>query len=328
MLKSKQLSSNRTNAGLKILIGLAMGIAIYYHLSWRGVWSVPTEILSGRIGYLVVATGLLPLNWFLESAKWRLYMRQHVPMGWSTSVRSVLAGLSLGVFTPSRVGEYGGRLFFVAAKHNYYALQSTFVCSLAQNIISLIVGMLGMMYYVHRTQPVWILERGLLWFLIIGLGLIIILFYFNLNWLYQLARRLGLSKRRWVGKLLGFGRVSQLLLLQMLMYSLLRYSVYTLQYALVLCYFGVPAQDWWLFLSAIGTIFLVQGSIPLPPFLGILARGEIAIFVWKQLAVSSSVVLPASYMIWVLNILIPALVGYFFILNVNILKSLGFDQSK
>ena len=62
-------------------------------------------------------------------------------------------------------------------------------------------------------------------------------------------------------------------------FSLLRYTVYSVQYLLLLRFFGIdlPMLHG---LASIGTIFLIQTSVPLPPISGLLVRGEVALHVW------------------------------------------------
>jgi len=93
-------------------------------------------------------------------------------------------------------------------------------------------------------------------------------------------------------------------------------------------FFGVNAP----FLEAlagISTVFLVQTSIPLPPVTGLLTRGQVALFVWSFFGGNEISVLAATYSLFVINLILPALIGAVFILKTNVLKSLGYaNESK
>jgi hypothetical protein len=114
---------------------------------------------------------------------------------------------------------------------------------------------------------------------------------------------------------------------QALGFAFLRYSVYTIQYLLLLHFFGINVSliDG---ISGIATIFILQTSIPLPPLLGLAVRSEIAILVWGVFSSNELSILAATFILWILNLIIPALFGMVFIANINVLKSLGYDKQK
>jgi hypothetical protein len=110
-------------------------------------------------------------------------------------------------------------------------------------------------------------------------------------------------------------------------FAFLRYLIYTFQYLLLLYFFGINVT---LIegLSGIATIFILQTSIPLPPLLGLVVRSEIAILVWGIFSNNELSILAATFVLWVLNLIVPALLGAIFIVNINVLKSLGYDKKK
>ena len=76
----------------------------------------------------------------------------------------------------------------------------------------------------------------------------------------------------------------------------------------------------------IATIFLVQTSLPLPPIVGFLARGEIALLVWEGMEFNSLAILGGSYALWFINLIIPSLIGSIIILSSDLWRSLGLGQ--
>jgi len=53
-------------------------------------------------------------------------------------------------------------------------------------------------------------------------------------------------------------------------------------------------------------------------------RGEVALFVWGNFCDNELSILASTFSLWVINMIIPALIGIFFIMNINVLKSLGY----
>jgi len=80
-------------------------------------------------------------------------------------------------------------------------------------------------------------------------------------------------------------------------------------------------------LAGISTIFLIQSGIPIPPFLGVLARGEIGIVIWSLFEVNELSILTLTFLIWILNLVVPALLGLIVIFNVNIIAALGYSEN-
>ena len=105
----------------------------------------------------------------------------------------------------------------------------------------------------------------------------------------------------------------------------IRDRTYSVQFFFLLKFFGIDAP----FLEAlagIATVFLVQTSVPLPPVMGLLTRGQVALFVWGFFGGNEISVLASTYSLFVINLVLPSLFGAVFILKTNVLKSLGYEK--
>ncbi len=76
----------------------------------------------------------------------------------------------------------------------------------------------------------------------------------------------------------------------------------------------------------IGTIFLVQTSIPLPPIWSLLVRGQAALYFWGLFAVSPIAILASTFALWVINLILPALFGLVLLMATNIPKTMGYEE--
>jgi len=63
-----------------------------------------------KIYLLIFVIVLMPVNWFLESLKWKKLMKSFLNISIKDAIKAVLVGVSFGVVTPARLGEYGGRV--------------------------------------------------------------------------------------------------------------------------------------------------------------------------------------------------------------------------
>lgn len=271
---------------------------------------------------LILAIVLIPINWLIESEKWHGLMNKFVSLSRWKSIKSIISGITLGIATPSRVGEYGGRMLFVPSNKNAKAAMTTFVGSFAQNIVNITFGALGLIVFVKSFQPEQILWSWAMTTVVTAALIILYIFYFNLEFVDHLRSRFKIFDRRWIKDLISFKELDFADLIRVWILSILRYVVYLLQYLLVAYFFGIELHGI-LAIAGIATIFLIQGSLPLPPFLGVLARGEIAIIIWRYYDANDLSILSATYALWALNVVLPAIIGYVFVLKVNIFESIG-----
>jgi hypothetical protein len=155
----------------------------------------------------------------------------------------------------------------------------------------------------YYAQYYWIL-----W----GLGLILPILYIRigtlLTWLKQWE---WLKKRKWdqwaklQATLQSYKKTK---LLKVLGIAMCRYLIYSCQYLFLLYGFGIEMNPI-LGLAGIATIFLVQSSVPLPPFMALVARGELAILLWSEYGANELAVLASTFALFIINLLVPALLG-------------------
>jgi hypothetical protein len=62
-------------------------------------------------------------------------------------------------------------------------------------------------------------------------------------------------------------------------------------------------------IGAIGIIFFLQSVVILPNILGIVARVEIAFFVWATVGIVNTEVILATLFLWLVNLALPAIIG-------------------
>ena len=322
------------NISLKLAILILLIWAIYKQVfagnNAGSLWSTFQRSLEGAPkSWLWAAILFVPLNWALETAKWRVFTRNFSKLNFFQSFKAVLAGVTISLFTPNRIGEYGGRILLVEAKENWKAVIATLVGSYTQLLVLLSFGLAGASYFLTR-QLEWA-NRSFYLFLIFAVVVLCLLalLYYQLRLLVPLLKRWVPSKfmRRFYRHVVILRSYHWRTLTKALGYGTLRYMVYTLQYFFMLRFFSIDAPvD--LALSGIATIFFLQTSVPLPPLIGLVTRGEIALFIWSTFALSDLHVLACTFGLFIINLLVPALIGTVFIIQTNLLKSLGYEKEK
>lgn len=307
----------RIFTGLKVIILGLLSWAIYHQVFQRkDLASIITgfrEHLSwDRSGWLVLAIALMPVNWGLETLKWQYLLRPELDLPFGKALRSILAGISVSLFTPNRIGEYGGRLLLIPASKSWLGLSATFIGSVAQWVVLLLGGCWGITTVGLDLWPrVANYYRDFGWALW-GIALILPIFYIHIGYFVSWFKRL-----KWLNKLKDYQRTQLQSGLQsykrdklmwVLWIALGRYAIYSSQYLFFLYGFGFN-MDPILGMAGIATIFLVQSSVPLPPFMALLARGELALLLWSEYGANELVILASTFSLFIINLIVPALLG-------------------
>lgn len=310
-----------TQTLLKICIGLAIGCIIYYQLMIKNdfQWDdldMSITINSGRVHLLIFAVFLMPLNWFIEAKKWHYLMWKSTDIDISLAIKNVLRGISFGIISPQRLGEYYGRMLALPSlEQRYDSAAATLMTSIAQNTCNVGFGLFFIQdILLDRMMPGdYSLDNSNYLY---GLTCLAVLLYFNLNHLVKLFVKLPLRFVKRIFKSLNhvnFWDKAYVLLL-----SACRYMVYTTQFVLILMFFGAEVNRF-LLMGGISVIYLIQSGIPLPGGFALIARGSIALFVLTKLGVGEGIIIGATMGIWVINLVIPAFFGWILLRKVDLL---------
>jgi hypothetical protein len=328
-------TKNKTiNFFIKLAIVALLAWVIYKNIFGKQdideIWSLFLEnVKEENIYWLIFAILLMPVNWIFETLKWRVLIEGVEKLSFRRSFAAIIAGVTLSIFTPNRIGEYGGRVLFVKPENNWKSVIATLVGSFSQLLVILSMGMLGFAYFVGNYFDIEThLLQGVFFIMVALIGLMLFGFY-NIDILIPVFKKIPhiYKLKRFFKHIIVLRNYDSKTLNKALGFAFLRYSVYTIQYLLLLHFFGINIT---LIegLSGIATIFILQTSIPLPPLVGLLARSEIALVIWGIFSDNELSILASTFVLWILNLIIPALFGAVFIANINVLKSLGYDKKK
>ncbi|MCB0665456.1 MAG: flippase-like domain-containing protein [Saprospiraceae bacterium] len=278
------------------------------------------QLNTDRLIYLLFALLLVYANWWLEALKWQKLLVPILPIPFLKAFKSVLIGVTSSIFTPNRVGEYLGRVITIETKYQLAAMTALGFSSLIQLIFLCVLGIGGANYLIWHSYPIPF-GNTLTWILVILLPITSILLLKYAKNLYRyLKSKLGhLWPKLW-SQLdyilrLPFGYFGQVIIL-----TGIRISVYVLQYWLLLQFFQIDVPED----LAVATILLgyfIQSGLPLPSFFALIARGEITLFLWNFFAVNELSILAASYGLWVINVVLPALVGMIYVMKIKVKSS-------
>lgn len=268
---------------------------------------------------LSVVLLLMLLNWFLESLKWQYLIKKVEKISLIKAVESVFCGLTWAIFTPNRIGEYGGRIFFLSYRKRIQGIVAMSVGHIAQMVITSIMGAIAIVWFVynHVNIQYWLLPYFAFWGSVISVCLLV--FYFNIKIVNFLLFKINFLKKyqKYFGVLTRFKKKE---LLMVLFYSLARYSVFTSQYLLIL-HFLIPDLPFFPSALMIFILFFVQSSLPSLDILDVGVRTLTATYFFKFITPHEIVVIACTALIWLVNLIIPAILGSLFIFKPNFFGS-------
>ena len=255
-------------------------------------------------------------------ARRRRTIKKHEKISFFKSVKAVFSGISISIFTPNRIGEFGGRIFHLDKANRYKAIVITLFGSYSKYIINVALGSIGFLFL-----PLFITEgdftfNSYLYYTIIFIIVLLNLFLFSLYLNPSLLTSL-ISKLKLLKNLSDYIEVLTIYslkeLIVVLTYSFLRYLVFTFQYFLLLKMFGIELSLFEGFLM-ISITFFVSSVIPSFAWTEILVRSSIAISFIGLLSSNNMGIASATFVLWIINIAIPALIGIIFIFKLKFFR--------
>jgi hypothetical protein len=253
---------------------------------------------------------LMFINWFIESVKWKLLISKLQEVSLFTSYKAVLTGLTVNTWIPNRLAEFIGRILYLEQGNRTKATFSTLVGGFAQLIITTLIGSIGVIFWFISSKDLVYITILLL--LIDGF---LLMAYFNVSIFSGIIKKISFLKKLWqYAEILE--EYNSLQLMELLLLAFIRYSVYCTQYYLLFLAFGA---DFGLLnsLLCVSLIFFSLSVIPAVTLTEIGVRGATVLYFTGFYTENTTGVLAAAYLIWLINIIIPAIAGAFLLLRIK-----------
>jgi Lysylphosphatidylglycerol synthase TM region len=323
------------NKSIKILINYFLIPVLFIVLSW----SLYKQIVNqDDLAYrwqqiknswqdwrLWLVLFLLFINWGLEARKWQLLVSRIQPFSFLKAFRSVLSGCSVTMLTPNRVGEYGGRILYVEEGNRIKAISLTIVGSISQLVVTMVMGCCGLIilrFFSHNNENAlnvlpdfW---STILIYLSIGVTVFLLFFYLRLGWLVRLIEKIPALQKA-VTYISVLDEFDNKQLARILSLSFIRYLVFVCQYILLLKVMQVDISGlicFWL----ISVFYLVMAIAPTLGFIELPIRARASWEILRFYTANQLGVGTAALGIWLINLVIPAIIGGLLILSVKIVK--------
>lgn len=261
---------------------------------------------------LLIVSILMPFNWLLESIKWEILIQKIQPITLLQSFKAVISGITIGLATPNRIGEIGGRTLFIKKGKRSYAAIATWIGSYSQFIVTISIGTASLIIYLFFYKRI---ESILLHY---SVAFVLIIFFMLNIWFYYKSDKLLLilvkipllkTKLQQIGYL---KKISTADLSKIIFFSLFRFLIFSTQYYLLLIFFNISISCMDAYIS-ISLIYLFSTLIPTTTIAELGIRSSFAVFFIGVYSENILGIILASFTLWIINLAIPAILGSFFL---------------
>ena len=302
---------------IKVILVIAFYIGLYLltkdHFEQFG--ELTTDNINVSWFPLVLALLLVGPNWLLEAQKWRISLSPVEKVSFGLAFVGVLKGITPSLFTPNRVGEALGRPSVLQHGHRFSGGLATAYCGLSQMPVMMLMGVLSCVYF--AWQDIEISHSTFLtswWFILIGFvctGLMTAFYMFpkyTIPFVRNSEKSDGIRR-----KLNFFCHYTYNERFKLMLFSLVRFLVYSLQNYLTIVGLGIEIS----FTDGMMSVFLIyalMSFVPRPALAELGVRCSASVMVLKEYTSDFRLPTISSIILWSINLLLPAVCGAVFYL--------------
>lgn len=290
----------------KVLIAFLLISYLYNSIQFEGVIKA-----LDNVNYYVLFTAVILLlpNLFLQYFKWKIICNQSLSEYNNRNIfDSLFSGFSAAIITPARLGEFAGRMLGLNDKDPLKVASATVFDKLFTFIQIIFIGIISSVIYLYYFMHFSIILMLLT--LLSALLSIVVFFYYgnNLKNKFNFIRKVKLPSR--IKNSIGiFFLYKRSMLIKLFSLSFSFYLCYLLQFALLLFAFSNrPLFFQYLWIGSL--VMLIKALLPISiGELGV--REGASVFFMPQIGIEASAAFNASIFLFLINILVPSLVGLF-----------------
>ncbi len=284
--------------GLKILVGGLGLIYIFDYLSsLRQTEISHFEVLDGFDSILMISAliSLSLLNWFGEIKKWQSLTGN---LSFICSAKQSLISHGFSLFTPQKLGEYGGKCLFYPKNKHYTIIAYTIIGHFTQLLSTLVFGTIGIFILFSHFNFFHLFDFKWSWTALV----LPVIFLIK-------PVRLKLKKILLIVKSTESQKI-----IEALGWAIFRYIVFAHQFYLLIILSGIEIP-YIHCLSGISLVYLLAALMPVISIADLLVKGSLVITVFGLLGYNGTGFLFVVFLMWTGNTLLPAVTGYFWMLK-------------
>jgi len=252
-------------------------------------------------------------NWFFEILKWQNLVSSIKNISFYEALKQSLSALTASLFTPNRIGDYAAKVAYYKKTLRKRILLLNLLSNMAQMSITVLLGCAGFFIFAKKYDVDISNIRATRFIIIIA-----VLGFFTL---------FGVTQKRYkirgfdTSKIIDFIKnLPTLIHIKNISFSLIRYLIFSFQFYFLLTIFGVDVY----YLNAMAVItsmYLLASIIPTLSIFDVVIKGSIALYLFDVVGVNTLTILSITTLMWILNFVLPALLGSFFVIKAKAHKS-------
>ncbi|WP_115814089.1 lysylphosphatidylglycerol synthase domain-containing protein [Flavobacterium aquicola] len=261
---------------------------------------------AAGIGFILL---LSVLNRLFEILKWQNLVSYLHPISLGEATKQVLAALTAGLFTPNGVGEYAGKALYFDKKETKKVVFLNLICNGIQMILTVIFGVFGLLYFNSRYNVITAKTVAVLF------GICFL--FFGILFFSKKVNIKGYSIEKLIHKI---NEIPKSIHQKNTLLAILRYLVFSHQYYVLFLAFDVDLP-YFILMSVITSVYFLASALPTFQFLDFAVKGSVAVYFFGILGVNEWVVVFVSTLMWFLNVVLPVLIGSYYVLNFKTKKA-------
>lgn len=252
---------------------------------------------------IVSLLALAFLNRFFEILKWQTLLTSLRPITVAESSKQVLAALTMSVFTPNGIGEYGAKALFFPKSQAKRIVFLNLICNGVQLLVTVVLGLIGLalinLYYDVAEIRIIAIAVGILMliFAALYLGRGITVKGYSLRTLGGKVRELpdGIHKRNAA-------------------LAVLRYLAFSHQYYLMFVVLGADI-GYVPLMALIAGMYFIASALPTMQLFDFAVKGGVAVYFFGLAGINEWIPAFVATAMWLLNVALPVLIGSYFVIS-------------
>jgi uncharacterized membrane protein YbhN (UPF0104 family) len=304
---------------LSVKVLISLGLLYFLNAKFKEI-SFTNLFAFQDLSFFIIAVCLLPLNFFLQYFKWKLICDNSFEKQKNSDIfLSLLTGLTTGILTPGRLGEYPGRVFPLKNVKLSEVTAGSAIDKFNSLLVILIAGSFGAVLFLNRF---YFVENNLtisLFILLVGVySFILFLILSPEFWHDFIAVQISRFKiiEKYFLNFKSIGLFNRTIFGKNFAVSILNYIVFSSQFILLVCAYSTkvnPLEVLW----GSSLVFFTKSIIPGITFGEIGIRESASIFFLGHFGIDAGTAFNAAITLYMMNVLMPAIPGAVFIFRRN-----------
>ena len=318
-----RIHSDKTKQFFFVLIKISLVLAAFYfiyykltsnsHLLFNDFTNLisNTKILSLKHSAILLFLSLF--NWLFEALKWKTLIDPVKKIDFKTALKQSLGALTASLFTPNRIGEYGAKALYYESQLRKKVLLVNLISNTSQMLVTICLGSIGFIFYISKYKQDTQYTNIALF--ILSSIIVIILTYLVICKSKFSIRGFSLEKLKQF--MTSYPKKNMCL---GLILSFLRYSFFSFQFYVLLRLFEVDIS-YFDAMVVITSMYLLASIIPSIFIFDVVVKTGVAVYLFSYLNINELYILSISTLMWILNFVLPSIVGCYFVLHFKPVKN-------